>query len=178
MIIECPRRTRAATIEEIERAVDESLLEVLAVGDPTELEGRSGGKFTAKQIGTDHFAILSHQAGMITNDKGEKYTAFAIEKAVRAERNFLLHGHRSSFQSQVQKLDRWPGAIICSFRRKYYAFGFSGLPWKYNEAIVLLAAIKLGYLRLEEAIKIARDQRQTADVNHIFLMVAEHIVQA
>lgn len=160
-------------IKKVEMAAKKSHARVMKTAtrllSPEDLGDRKGGYFCLKIFGYDFFLIRPMLVNEVTNGKDRKYIDFSQEKAGRLESQRKINGHVSSFQSQDPEQDRWPGAILGYDGSDHeYAFSFSGLPWKCDEAISLLTAVEVECLTIEEAIR-------TAGIsgNDIFMAVIE-----
>lgn len=133
-----------------------TLVKVLAVVPSADLTGRKGGYACVKRLGDDGLLAKPILVGEVTNGKDDKYIDFCQEKANRLLVEHVANGHFSSFQSQDPDHQKWPGAILGHDNEGgKYAFSFSGLPWMCDEAIMLMTAIEVGYLKQDEAIAIA-----------------------
>ena len=141
--------------QNIRQAVRESLTQVLSVIDPGD---HIGGYFGAKIVGMDSFFIEPILIGEVRNFKAERYQTFCKEKANRLEAHFISSdSHFSSFQSRDVSLDRWGGAVMALGKKNWkYIFSFSGLPELADEALVLLTAMKVEFMTLDQATMIAR----------------------
>ena len=89
--------------------------------------------------------------GTVPKEKEDKYRAFSAEKALRLS---LHDDHVSSFQSRNEANDQWPGAVRRD--KEEDIFSFSGLPWKADEALVLLFCVKTKEMSCQEAYDIAK----------------------
>lgn len=113
--------------------------------------GRTGGYFCVASANDPEGYYIQgiSLVGYIRLEKRERYFLFAEEKARRL---FNHPEHKSSFQSRNDTEERYPGAI----RTPQHIFSFSGLMWELDEAAMLVLAIKLRELSLEEAREIAQ----------------------
>lgn len=148
-------------IGEVETAAKVALEKVLAavpaagIG-PEYLDGRKGGYFCLNLFGAESLLVKPILVGEVTNGHDPNYIDFCQEKASRLEKEHFANGHLSSFQSRDPINNKWPGAILGQdSQKRKYAFSFSGLPWKCDEAITLLTAMQVGHLTKHEAIVIA-----------------------
>ena len=80
----------------------------------------------------------------------------ALEKGERLYAWHDRHGHVSSWQSRhvegvlIPEMKQWGGAIFT----ERYILSFSGLPELADEALMVIVAVKLGWLRLDQAMGI------------------------
>ena len=124
---------------------------------PSAEQHRRGGYFClmprerrGHSVGTP---ILVIQVGEVDDpEKRHKYYKFAVEKAGRLHAYADTDSHKSSWQSRHPSTDRWGGAILTN----KWIFSFSGLPELADEAIMLFAAITLGFMERADADAIAR----------------------
>lgn len=106
---------------------------------------RHGGWYACLQVQSQALLIKDHCAiGIDPLYKSLKYSALVLEKAARLS----LHlEHNTSRQSRNEKTGQWGGAI----RAGNLIFAFSGLPEKWDEALMLWLAVKLGLMNEENA---------------------------
>jgi hypothetical protein len=124
-------------------------------------------KKVAKRLGGEHrdkggyfrlFALPSDRAGYLgleqlyegwvggTSNRAsgkKKYQVVSFEKAIRLAQQAQVNGHVSSWQSEDQGKGLFGGAVLLACRvgnwaECYFIFSFSGLPWKGDEAAMLL----------------------------------------
>ena len=127
----------------------ESILQVATRRFPETTQGRLGG----------FLCVLNPQIGEIVvtgligtepdEKKREKYKLLAEEKA----RRLALHPeHQSSWESRDPDKNRWGGAI----RGTRLLFSFSGLPELWDEALMLVLAVRLKEIETAAAQAIAK----------------------
>jgi len=152
---------------EVETAFVEAVAEVKAVAMPGELRPDDNGCRVGLQM-LDRVLIDRMLVGEITNGKDENYQFFSNEKAVRVLEKYVERGDVSSFQSADFDAKKFPGAIIAlDANKRPHAYTCSAYPWKFDEAICLLTAYKVGNLTKLQAIAIAN-----ISSNEIFMRVA------
>ena len=102
---------------------------------PPEERWRTGGWICVMDTSTDPYGrvVLHQRIGEVPDDKMAKYKMFALEKAQRLIR---YPDHRTSYQSRNEDAEQYGGAI----RLKECIIAFSGLPERWDEALVLSAA--------------------------------------
>lgn len=123
----------------------ESVVNVLATPD------KEGGYFCL--ISTTHFLrdppILVERVGYIgTSAKAERNWNLCQEKARRLARH---PEHRLSWESRNEAADQWGGAITVG----EHILSFSGLTEPTDEAVVVIVALILEIMTLEEAEAVA-----------------------
>lgn len=138
--------SRVGVLVEIIGAIDESLRVVLA---NLEDKSRRGGyaHILSELVPGQPSFVASIQFGVVPVEKQPRYAGFAREKALRLA---SLPGDRSSWQTRDEAHEMYGGAI----RVPGVIFSFSGLPEHGDEALVLLAALKLGLLPVSAALEI------------------------
>lgn len=135
MDFETLHRNAAAISDIVTKAVQ-------LIGDPT----RQGGCFSFLTAKID----ICLPIGSIDPKKKAKYYALANEKVRRLE---IHRGHLTSYQSRNPKASvvsitgpqpwgQWGGGIRTD---NGYRIAFSGLPELWDEAVMFVAAIKLGW---------------------------------
>lgn len=121
---------------------------------PEEEQERTGGYFTVYRGHTSDntsYKMFGRLVGTVPKEKEDRYRAFSAEKALRLS---LHNDHVSSFQSRDETNNKWPGAVRKD--KESDIFSFSGLPWKADEALVLMYCVKAGEMLAHEAYEIAK----------------------
>lgn len=127
---------------------------------PPEEQDREGGYFCIAERTNPIVPIAIVLIGeVVSTEKREKYFNFAREKAKRLG-DIPIPAHVSSWITRDPERDKWGGGITT---HNYY-MSFSGLPELADEAAMLLAALRLGFLTKDEADGIAKKSN-----NQIFL---------
>ncbi len=159
-------------VDQALRACREATALVLHLAIPGELEEvDTGGYFSLQAKSSRELLIDAAEMATVTSPEAEDFMGFSREKAKRLLEQHAKAGHVSSFQSRDDKRHKYPGAVMARDRKaRGYVYSFSGLPWKYDEAICLTTAIKMGHLSLKEAAAIAK-----ISDNEIFARVADHL---
>lgn len=161
-------------IGKVQTAAGNALYYVLRSALPGELEeDDTGGYFCLKVIDADGFLVRPYLIGQVPDTiKAHNYRAYCQEKALRLEYHRIEDGKSvSSFESRNESEGKWPGAIVgTDDQGRDYAFSFSGLPWKFDEAVTLMTAILVGHLTKEQAVAIAQ-----ISGNEVFIRIAEGI---
>ncbi len=134
----------------IETFAPEILRQAIALGLTTrEGDQRRGGYFCLLRY-NDHqgeWASMNFKCGSVP--QGSRARAFCNEKA----RRVLELGATSSWMSRDPEKNQWGGAVRV---HQDVIFSFDGLPEDTNEALVLVLAVELELLNLEEAQGIAK----------------------
>lgn len=117
--------------------------------------------------------LVKFPVGEISSAKALDYSYFSQEKAIRLNRLNFLHGHLSSYESRIEKAEKYGGAIVAD----KYILSFSGLPEKCDEALMLWLAFHLGLLTIEECDHIARLNNNTTyeQIRELITSKALHI---
>lgn len=108
---------------------------------------RQGGYFTIVDRAIEQVLLVS-RIGQIKTEEANNYLLFSQEKARRL---MLSPDHISSWQSRDPKNDKWGGAI----KTPEFILSFSGLPELGDEAVMLLTAWDLNWLKSAEVLLIA-----------------------
>jgi hypothetical protein len=145
-------------VQDVRELAPEILRRVLEhLNDPAE----TGGYMTVWQMEIPDVIIQPELVGEVANGQDALYRAFCAEKACRLYEMHHLNGHLSSWQSQDPEGGKYAGAIIAfDDARRRYLFSFSGLPASYDEAAMLLLAVRMGMSRAkaEEVARISGNQ--------------------
>lgn len=89
------------------------------------------------------------EIGTVPEEKISKYLGFSQEKASRL---YICSEHLLSWQSRNEKEDKWAGAI----KTPTHIFSCSGLPELFDEAVMLVSAVKVGHLNIDEAYEMSQ----------------------
>lgn len=136
-----------------------AVMNVIAKLPPEEAE-REGGYFCLVEQANHFVPVAVALIGEVTNpEKRQKYFDYAREKATRLG-NVPLPTHVSSWLTRNPEKNKWGGGI----KAGNYYMAFSGLPELADEAAMLLAAWRLGWLTKDQADAIAKQSN-----NQIFL---------
>ena len=99
---------------------------------------KRGGYFCLAPTHTG-FPYLLMLVGLVPQDKFEKYAKLAMEKA----RRLSMHPHHiTSRESRNPEKEEWGGAVFVNPD----IWSFSGFPERLDEAVMIVAATKMGNL--------------------------------
>lgn len=91
--------------------------------------------------------LLIERVGKCPVSNVKRYHNLALEKGERLGNTRLTSGHISSYQSRDTQNDKWGGAILT----EDLIISFSGLKELFDEAVVLVLAIRMHWLEIREA---------------------------
>lgn len=118
--------------------------------------------------------LLIERIGICRPVDVKKYHYLGLEKGRRLLKSMKSLGHISSHQSRdpkFKKWGKWGGAIIAGD----YIISFSGLKELFDEAAVLVLALKMNWLTLYKALEIAKISGSTNFIIPLFNLVGEKL---
>lgn len=126
----------------------EGVMEVFFASDYDDRPQKRGGMVTIRDTLHDPFHVF--KVGYIEDDEYWRLCEkFSVEKAGRL---LKLPEHISSWQSRNTKRKKFGGAV----RGIHLIFSMSGLSEYGDEAVITVAAVKLGYMTLRRALDITK----------------------
>lgn len=130
-----------------ERVLGYAMAHLCSAGQPPD---KCGGYLAVIELGRGDLEMLVC-LGYSPPEKVEKRVEFAIEKGKR------LYGLTdfTSYESRRPEMDRWGGAV----RGRELIFSFSGLPELWDEAAMLVLAIRLGQLQETDVCDVISEER-------------------